>query len=226
MALEVESRDCASVSDAELQELADLCAEGPNPFSVGFLSKQTELWVLLTEARAPGKLRGFAFSTLERIGGTPVVITGAAAVARISRRPSILQALVAEQMHRAVMAFPDEDVVMGIRLNSPSGFDIYKLMSDIIPRPGHEANGEERAQGRRLARRYQIPSSAYEARSFIARGNGTQAAVLDYQSNNPQKLKPELIGLFDDVRTDQGDSLVTFAWAPAGLLAKYRDLPG
>ena len=42
MAVEVESRDCTAVSDAELEVMADLCAEGPNPFSVGFLSKQTE----------------------------------------------------------------------------------------------------------------------------------------------------------------------------------------
>ena len=65
MAVEVESRDCTAVSDAELEAMADLCAEGPNPFTVGFLSKQTELWVLLTEAREGSRLRGFVFSTLE-----------------------------------------------------------------------------------------------------------------------------------------------------------------
>ena len=40
MALEVTTQDCTAVSDAELEEMADLCAEGPNPFSVGLLSQQ------------------------------------------------------------------------------------------------------------------------------------------------------------------------------------------
>ena len=37
----------------------------------GQLSKAKEDWVLVTTARIDGKLHGFMFSTLERIGGTP-----------------------------------------------------------------------------------------------------------------------------------------------------------
>ena len=221
MAVEVESRDCTAVSDAELEDMADLCAEGSNPFSVGFLSKQTELWVLLTEAREGNRLRGFAFSTLERIGGTPVVIVGAGSVARTARRNTVLQALVAEQLHRAVMAFPDEDVLMGIRVNDPSGFEAFKVLSDVIPRPGHEANGEERAWGRRLAKRYRIGNSVYNARSFIATGDDGQPAVLDHESLRPDRADPALAAFFDPLRQERGDSLVAVAWATAGRLAKY-----
>ncbi len=223
MAVEVESRDCTAVSDAELEAMADLCAEGPNPFTVGFLSKQTELWVLLTEAREGGRLRGFVFSTLERIGGTPVVILGAGSVTRISRRSTVLSALVAEQLHRAVMAFPDEDVLMGVRMNDPSAFDVFKVLSNVIPRPGHNANGEERAWGRRLAKRYRIGNSVYDPRDFVATGDGGQPAVFDYESPRPEKIAPELHALFGNVQRDRGDSLVAVAWATAGRLEKYRD---
>ena len=223
MAVEVESRDCTAVSDAELEAMADLCADGQNPFTVGFLSKQTELWVLLTEAREGSRLRGFVFSTLERIGGTPVVILGAGSVARTSRRSTVLQALVAEQLHRAVMAFPDEDVLMGVRVNDPATFEVFKVLSNVIPRPGHSANGEERAWGRRLAKRYRIGNSAYDPRSFMATGDGGQPAVLDYETLRPERTDPALVGMFAPLQRRRGDSLVAVAWATAGRLQRYGD---
>ncbi|MYI56007.1 MAG: hypothetical protein F4062_03090 [Acidimicrobiia bacterium] len=223
MAVEVESRDCTAVSDAELEAMADLCAEGPNPFTVGFLSKQTELWVLLTEAREGSRLRGFVFSTLERIGGTPVVILGAGSVARTSRRSTVLQALVAEQLHRAVMAFPDEDVLMGVRMNDPSTCEVFKVLSNVIPRPDHGANGEERAWGRRLAKRYRIGNSAYDPRSFMATGDGGQPAVLDYETLRPEQTDPALVEMFAPLQRQRGDSLVAVAWATAGRLQRYGD---
>lgn len=223
MAVEVESRDCTAVSDAELEAMADLCADGQNPFTVGFLSKQTELWVLLTEAREGSRLRGFVFSTLERIGGTPVVILGAGSVARTSRRSTVLQALVAEQLHRAVMAFPDEDVLMGVRMNDPSTCEVFKVLSNVIPRPGHGANGEERAWGRRLAKRYRIGNSAYDPRSFVATGDGGQPAVLDYETLRPERTDPALVDMFAPLQRPRGDSLVAVAWATAGRLQRYGD---
>ena len=63
MAIEVETKDCTAVSDAELAEMADLCAESPNAFEVGLLSKQCEEWVLVTVASEGGKIRGFSFCT-------------------------------------------------------------------------------------------------------------------------------------------------------------------
>ena len=50
MAIEVETKDCTALSDAELAEMADLCADSPNAFEVGQLSKQAEAWVLCTVA--------------------------------------------------------------------------------------------------------------------------------------------------------------------------------
>ena len=69
MAIDVETKDCTALSDAELGEMADICADGPAGYDVGLLSKQREEWVLITQVRDGGKLLGFSFCTLERIGG-------------------------------------------------------------------------------------------------------------------------------------------------------------
>ena len=66
MAIEVETKDCSMLGDAEIEEMADLCAEGNNSFGIGLLSKQAEAWVLVTTAREGGRLKGFSFCTLER----------------------------------------------------------------------------------------------------------------------------------------------------------------
>ena len=88
-------------------------------FGIGELSKAKEDWVLSTRARIEGKLHGFAFATLERIGGTPCVLLGLLSVKRTSKRDAVLKGLMAEEFHRALMAFPDEDVVVGTRAVAP-----------------------------------------------------------------------------------------------------------
>src|SRR4051795_7575074 len=115
MAIDVETKDCTALSDAELGDMADICADGPAGYDVGLLSKQRDEWVLITQAREGGKLVGFSFCTLERIGGTPSVLIGLASVRRSSRRDAALKALVSDQLRRAVLAFPDEDVLVGTR---------------------------------------------------------------------------------------------------------------
>lgn len=220
MALEVETQDCTAITDAELEEMADLCAEGPNPFTVGLLSKQTELWVLCTTARDNGRLRGYTFSTLERIGGTPAVVIGLGSVINNGRRSSILKGLMNELYHRALMAFPDEDVLFGARFNDASGFDAYRELADLIPRPDYKPNGEERAWGRRLAKRFGIGNSKYDDRGFRAIGDGSQAAVIDYTALNPEKLDADVVELFDPIEAVKGDSLVAHGWVSPERLLK------
>ena len=82
MSIEVETKDCTQLSDVELAELADLCAESPFPHEIGAITKEAESWVLVTQAREDGKLKGFTFSTLERIGGTPCVLIGMGTIKR------------------------------------------------------------------------------------------------------------------------------------------------
>ncbi len=220
MSIQVETKDCTALGDAELAELADLCAEGPIPHEVGALSKQVEAWVLVTQVRENGKLKGFAFSTLERIGGTPSVIIGLAAVKRTAKRDTVLRAIMHDELRRAVLAFPDEDVLIGTRFTVPAGFDAFKALNDVVPRPDHRASGEERAWGRRLAKRFGIETSAYDDRSFKATGNGNLPEVFDHESLKPEAVPADVAAFFTGFDAKRGDSLVGFGWAMAEDLAK------
>ena len=102
MAIDVETKDCTALSDSELEELSNLTAEHPYHFDIGVVSKQRDSWVLCTMARDGSKLKGFAFCTLERIGGTPCVLIGLASIARTNKRDTILRALMTDLFRRAV----------------------------------------------------------------------------------------------------------------------------
>ena len=91
MAIEVDTKDCTALTDAELEEMADICTDGPARYGIGLLSKQREEWVLVTRARNGNALQGFSFSTLERIGGTPCVLIGMMSVRRSSKRDQVLR---------------------------------------------------------------------------------------------------------------------------------------
>jgi hypothetical protein len=220
MSIQVETKDCTTLGDAELAELADLCAEGPIPYEIGLLSKQAEAWVLTTQARENGKLKGFAFSTLERIGGTPSVLVGLASVKRCAKRDTVLRAMVQDQLRRAVLAFPDEDVLYGTRFTTPAGFEAFRSLHDVVPRPDHRASGEERAWGRRLAKRFGVDASAYDDRTFKATGTGTHPEVFDHESLKPEAIPADVTAFFKGMNAKRGDSLVAFGWAMAEDLAK------
>lgn len=219
MAIDVETKDCTALSDAELAEMADLCADGPSRYESGLLSKMAEAWVLITQAREAGKLRGFSFSTLERIGGTPCILIGLASVKRQAKRDAVLKALMADEYRRAVLAFPDEDVLVGVRMVDPGAFEAFKSLEDIVPRPGYKASGEERAWGRRLAKRFAI--DAYDDRAFVATGDGSYPACLDHESLKPEAIDPEVRAFFDGLDDERGDSLIAFGWAMAEFLTKF-----
>ena len=220
MSIQVETKDCTALGDAELAELADLCAEGPLPHEIGVLSKQAEAWVLVTQVRENGKLKGFAFSTLERIGGTPSVLIGLACVKRGAKRDTVLRAIMQDELRRAVLAFPDEDVLIGTRFTTPAGFEAFKALNDVVPRPDHKASGEERAWGRRLAKRFAVDAAAYDDRSFTAKGNGSHPEVFDHESLKPEGIPADVAAFFKGFDAKRGDSLVAFGWAMAEDLAK------
>ena len=159
MPIQVETRDCAALTDADLDEMASM----GGAFDIGVLSKAKEDWVLCTTARIDDKLHGCTFSTLERIGGTPCVLIGLMSVKRTSKRDQVLKGLMGEAFHRALMAFPDEDVVIGSRFVTVDSLEAFKQVDELIPRPGHRAVGEERAWGRRLAKRFGVDAELRRA---------------------------------------------------------------
>lgn len=219
MAIEVETKDCTALTDGELGEMGDICAGGPARFEFGFLSKAREEWVLITLARADGKLHGFSFATLERIGGTPCVLIGLASVKRTAKRDQVLKAMMLDQYRRALMAFPDEDVLVGTRFAGPAGFEAFRNLTDIVPRPGHKAVGEERAWGRRLVKRFAIEGT-YDENTFQVKGTGAVAGVLDHESLKPEAIDAGVAGLFKGLKPAKGDCLVACGWIMAEELAK------
>lgn len=221
MALDVTTKDCTALSDAELAEMADLSAEGGIRYEIGVLSKLVGDWVLVTQVREGNLLRGFSFSTLERIGGTPSVLIGVAGIKRSSKRDSFLRAVMSDNLRRALMAFPDEDVLVGARMLDPGAFEAYKVMVDIVPRPGHKVSGEERAWGRRLAKRFEIEAERYDQHSFTVVGDGTEPLVVDHESLKPEKIDPAVAAQFDHLDPDRGDALIAFGWVMAEELLKY-----
>lgn len=220
MAIDLETKDCTAISDAELAEMADICVDGPSGYDVGLLSKVREDWVLISQARENGKLHGFAFCTLERIGGTPSLLWGLVSVKRTSKRDAVLKGIIAEQFRRAVLAFPDEDVLVGTRLLDASGFQAFSQLEDIVPRPGHKPTGEERAWSRRLAKRFGVESRIND-RTFIVEGVGDTQPGMDIESLKPEAISEDVREFFKEVDTKRGDALIGFGWAMAETLAKY-----
>ena len=219
MAIEVDTKDCTALTDADLAELADLGAGTPVDFGVGLLSKAKEDWVLVTTARIEGKLHGFTFSTLERIGGTPCVLVGLLSVKHSSKRDTVLRGLMTEAYHRALMAFPDEDVLVGTRLVSPSGFEAFRALVDIVPRPDHKAVGEERAWGRRLAKRFGV-DAGYDEQTFRMKGAGSIVSHLDHESLKPETIDPDVVAMFKGIKVNKGDCLIACGWAMTEDLLK------
>ncbi len=218
MSVAVETRDSASLTDSELDELAQMGGS----FGIGAISKAKEEWVLFTAATINAKLQGFTFSTLERIGGTPCVLLGMMSVKRTAKRDAVLKGLMTEAYHRALMAFPDEDVVIGSRFASVDGLEAFRSITGMIPRPGHRAVGEERAWGKRLARRFGVDST-YDEQSFVVKQNG-QTGFLDHETLKPEKTNQELADQFKSVNRSKGGVLIVHGWTMAESLAKLGKL--
>ncbi|CAN5496508.1 MAG: hypothetical protein H0X61_10075 [Acidimicrobiia bacterium] len=214
MALQVTTNDAATLTDADLDEMASI--EGA--FDIGTLSKAKEDWVLITTARSGDRLHGFTFSTLERIGGTPCVLLGLMSVRRTSKRDTVLRGLMSEAYHRALMAFPDEDVVVGARFASADGVEAFKGLSDVTPSPDVRAVGEERAWGRRLAKRFNVDRT-YEASTFVV-ASGSQDGYIDYESLKPEKVAADVLAMFRDVNPADGGAMITYGWVMAEQLVK------
>jgi hypothetical protein len=213
MAVRVHTNDASALTDSDLDELASM----GGAFGIGEVSKAKEDWVLITTARLEDKLHGFMFSTLERIGGTPCVLLGLLSVKRTTKRDQVLRGLMKEAYHRALMAFPDEDVVVGSRFVAADALIAFKDLDDVTPRPGSRAVGEERAWGRRLAKRFEC-DSGYDEQTFAVKANG-QKGFIDFEATKPESIDRKLVALFDKAPKDCG-ALIVYGWTMAEDLVK------
>ena len=220
MALIVITKDTTALSDAELAEMADLCVDREPSFDIGFLSKQREDWVLVTQVREGNKLRGYSFSTLERIGGTPSLLVGLLLVDRNAKSDATLKAILHDQFRRALLAFPDEDVLLGSRLTTPDGFRAFAGLEDVVPRQGYRPTGEDRAWGRRLAKRFGSEKSI-DDKTFVMTQSPGPVGGLDFVSAKGAVPEGAHV-LFEGVEAHKGQRLVVFGWAMAESLASGK----
>ena len=193
--------------------MADLSATSVG-WEAGLLSKQAEEWVLACQAFEQDSLRGFMLTTLERIGGTPALVVGVASVARTRQRASVLKALMHECYHKALMAFPDEDVIVATRLTTPGPLEALCGLEDVRPWPDTRANGEERAWGRRLSKRFGAVS--FDDRTMIACGDGDHL-VFDHETLK----KVDGAAILDGCAVDDGEYIIGWGWAMAEFLEQF-----
>ena len=121
-----------------------------------------------------------------------------------------------------MLAFPDEDVVVGTRFIDPGAFQSFRGLEDVCPRPGHKNTGEERAWSRRLAKRFGAEGHI-DDRSFIVTGDGSPCGVMDFQSLKPETIDGEVAAFFAPLDAERRDCLIAFGWAMAEDLAARYD---
>ena len=137
MPFEVGTKDCTALSDAELAEMADLCVDRAPGFDIGFLSKQCEEWVLVSLVREGTKLRGLFVLHAGAHRRDAVAARRAWPPSTGRSRPSRpCGSLLGDQYRRALLAFPDEDVLVGTRLASCEGSSSFAGLADVVPGPG------------------------------------------------------------------------------------------
>ena len=216
----VTTKDTTALSDAELAEMADLCVDREPNFDIGYLSKEKENWVLVTQCREGNKLRGYSFCTLELIGGTPSLLIGLLLVDRNAKSDQTLKTILHDQFRRALLAFPDEDVLLGSRLTSADGFRAFAGLEDVVPRLGYKPTGEDRAWGRRLAKRFGSEKSI-DDKTFVMTVTPGPVGGLDYITSKgtiPEGAET----FFKGVKPAKGQRVVVFGWAMAEALSSGK----
>ena len=188
MAIEVETKDCTQLSDAELAEMADICAEGPSPLrgraaveagrGVGARhpgpgGRQAQ-GLLLLHPRAHRRHARACSSAWRRSSAPP-------SATRCSGRSCTTSSA------GPCWPSPTRTCSSAPASSTPAGFEAFKALDDIVPRPDHKATRRGAGLGpapgqalRRRDRQLRRPHLRRQGRRRRSR------CVLDHES-----LKPE-----------------------------------
>jgi hypothetical protein len=213
--MQVESRDSVSLKPAELDELGQLLSSVGICLGDSELDSQVEQFPLVVQVTVDGERQGFLFGSLERVGGTPCILWGLGAVRRGRNANAAIKGLVGELYRRAAISFPDEDVLVAGQVAHPAAYTLLVPLADVVPRTGYSPTGEERAWGRRLARRFGC-DARYDDRTFRAGAIGKSAPILD--ASTVKAGGKAAVALLDGVDATQGELVVAFGWALADAL--------
>lgn len=212
----VESRDSVSLKPAELDEFGQFVQTIGLPLADEHLDAAVEQFPLVTIASVDDELQGFLFGSLERIGGTPCILWGLGGVRKARTARATLDGLVGELYRRAAISFPDEDVLVAGRIAHPAAYSQFGVLDDACPRPKYDPNGEERAWGRRLARRFGC-DARYDDHSFkVKKGKAAEPVFDTRHVKLGGKVAVDFVGVIEPAK---GEAMICYGWAMAEHLA-------
>jgi hypothetical protein len=218
--MQVDSRDSISLKPAELDEFGLLLQSSGLPLKDEELDRQIEHFPLVVVVTVDGDLQGFMFGSLERIGGTPSILWGLGTSKKGKNASAALKLMTGELARRAAISFPDEDVLVATRLAHPAAYALLTSYTNVVPRPAYNPSGEERAWGRRLAKRFGHEGQ-FDDRTFKIKVPGRRPTTVPILDTAPVKATGgakvvELVGTHEAVK---GEAMIAFGWAVAEALA-------
>jgi hypothetical protein len=218
--MNVESRDSVSLKPAELDEFGLLLAGAGLAITDAELDAQVESFPLAVVATLDGEAHGMMLGSLERIGGTPSILWGLGAVRKGKTAVTALKSMTGELSRRAAISFPDEDVLVATRLAQPSCYVLLQTYADVVPRPGYTPNGEDRAWGRRLAKRFGVDPH-FDDRAFKVAVKGRKPPCVPVLDASPVKATggAKITSLIGELDARRGQAMIAFGWAVAEELA-------
>jgi hypothetical protein len=196
--------------------MSQLLAKIGLPITEVALDGQVEQFPLITVVYIEDELNGFLFGSLERVGGTPCILWGLGASRKGRNARVVIESATGELARRAAISFPDEDVLVAGRIAHPGAYTLFGKLTEVVPRPSYSPTGEERAWGRRLARRFSC-ESRYDEKLFKVKKSGKPEPVLDASTINAGGAKAAaVVGTLNPAK---GEALIAFGWATAESLA-------
>ena len=219
--MNVESRDSVSLKPAELDEFSQLLTSNGLPLTDAQLDLQVEAFPLAIVAVLDSEVQGLMLGSLERIGGTPAILWGLGVARKGKHGPAALKAMTGELSRRAAISFPDEDVLVATRLSQPSCYTLLSSYANLVPRPGYVANGEDRAWGRRLAKRFGVEANHFDDRGFTVAVKSRKPTCVPILDASAVKATggSKVVSLVGDLDATRGKAMIAFGWAVAEELA-------
>ncbi len=218
--MNVESRDSVSLKPAELDEFSQLLGTSGIQLTEEQLDLQVEAFPLAVVAMFESEVQGVMLGSLERIGGTPAILWGLGVARKGKQAANALKAMTGELSRRAAISFPDEDVLVATRLSQPRCYTLLASYANLVPRPGYVANGEDRAWGRRLAKRFGLEPH-FDDREFTVAVKGRKPTCVPVLDASSVKATggAKIVSLVGELDATRGKAMIAFGWAFAEELA-------
>jgi hypothetical protein len=218
--MNVESRDSVSLNPAELDEFGQILVSNGLPLPDDELDRQVEAFPLAVVAMLDSEVQGIMLGSLERIGGTPAILWGLGVARKGKHGPAALKAMTGELSRRAAISFPDEDVLVATRLAQPSCYTLLSSYANLVPRPAYVPNGEDRAWGRRLAKRFGLEPH-FDDRGFTIAVKSRKPTCVPILDASAVKATggAKIVSLVGELDATRGKAMIAFGWAVAEELA-------